>query len=261
MFDMNYCLDKIQSCNCWFQVPNPSDKPRTKVELRQQTVSSSHPVSHSLSSISSRLHVFKPTRERNGVSSVVNCSLSPNTHSKGPNALLAVPVSASTHSPANIAASSTFEPKPVGTMMQKKLSSQARSRNDFFNLMRKKSIGSSSAVNVEGCAVSPSSLYNSGVSEVLTAHCIGQDQDASLSDEILGQSTETLGENTCRDSSDGNNTDKSFSKSDAILCSDEEEAALLRSMGWEENADEGGLTEEEISAFYKDVAKVVVLSS
>ncbi|KAG5625524.1 hypothetical protein H5410_010742 [Solanum commersonii] len=215
-------------------VPNPSDKSRTKVELRQQIVSSSHPVGHSLSSvcISSRIHVYKPTRERNGVSSVVNSSLSPNIHSRGPNALLVVPVSASTHSPANIAAPSTFEPKPVGTMVQKKLSSQARSRNDFFDLMRKKS----------------------------NAHGITQDQDASLSDETprVEQSTEILGENTCNsDSSDGKNTDKSFSNCDAMLCSDEEEAALLRSMGWEENADEGGLTEEEISAFYKDVTKCI----
>lgn len=240
-------------------VPNPSDKPRSKVELLQQTVSSSHPVSHSLSS---KLHVLKPTTERNGVSSTGgNSSLSPNTRSKGPNALLAVPVSASTQSPASIAASSISERKPVGTMGEKKLSSQARSRNDFFNLMRKKSIGSSSAVNVEGSAVSPSSLYNSGASEVLSAHGIPQDQDASLSDDSprVEQSTEILGENTCNsDSSDGkNSTEKSFPKSDAIFCSEEEEAAFLRSLGWEENDDEGGLTEEEISAFYKDVTKYI----
>ncbi|MCD7448266.1 hypothetical protein HAX54_040027 [Datura stramonium] len=239
-------------------VPNPSDKPRMKVELLQQTVSSSHPASHSLSS---KLHVFKPTRERNGVSSGVNSSLSPYTHSKGPNTHLAAPVSASTQSPANIVTSTTSECKPVVTTVEKKLTSQARSRNDFFNLMRKKSIGSSSAVNVEGCVVSPSSLYNSGVSEVLTAHAIPKDQDASLSDESprVDQSTEFLGENTCNsDSSNGeNSTDTSFPKSDAILCSEEEEAAFLRSLGWEENADEGGLTEEEISAFYKDVTKYI----
>ncbi|XP_059313656.1 uncharacterized protein LOC132064627 [Lycium ferocissimum] len=235
-------------------VPNPSDKPRTKVELQQQTVSSSHPVSHGLSS---KLHVFKPTRERNGV----NSSLSPNTHTKGPNALLAVPPSASTQSPASNAASSTSERKPVGKMVEKKLSSQARSRNDFFNLMRRKSIGSSSAVNGEGCAVSPSSLFKSGVSEVLTADAVPQDQDASLSDESprVEQSADILGENTCHsDSSDGkNSTDKSLSKSDAIFCSEEEEAAFLRSLGWEENDDEGGLTEEEISAFYRDVTKYI----
>lgn len=239
-------------------VPNPSDKPRTKVELLQQTVSASHPASRSLSS---KLHVFKPTRERSGVSSGVNSSLSPNRRSNGPNALLAVPVSASTQSPANIAASSTSERKPVGTMVEKKLSSQAQSRNDFFNLMRKKSLGNNSAVNVEGSAVSTSSLDNSGVSEVLTAHGIPQDQDASLSDDSPRdeQSTEILGENTCdSDSSDGqNSTYKSFPKSDAILSSEEEEAAFMRSLGWEENSDEGGLTEEEISAFYKDVTKYI----
>ncbi|KAK4378640.1 hypothetical protein RND71_000502 [Anisodus tanguticus] len=230
-------------------LPNLSDKPRTKVEVQQQTVSSSHPVSHSLSS---KLRVFKPTRERSGV----NSSLSPNKHRKGPNALLAVPSSASTQSPA-----STSERRPVGTMVEKKLSSQARSRNDFFNLMRKKSTGSSSAVNVEGCAVSPSSLHKSGISEVLTAHDIPQDQDASQCDESprVEQSTEIFSENTSNSAlSDGkNSTDKSFSKSDAMLCSEEEEAAFLRSLGWEENDDEGGLTEEEISAFYRDVTKYI----
>ncbi|CAN4110637.1 unnamed protein product [Withania somnifera] len=240
-------------------MPNHSDKPRAKVELLQQTISSSHSASRS---VSSKLHVFKPTRETNGVSSGVNSSLSPNRHSKGPNALLTIAVSASTENPGNVAASPTSEHKPVGTMMEKKLSSQARSRNDFFNLMRKKSIGSSSAVNVVGgSAVSPSSICNSGTSEVLTAHDIPQDQDASLSDDSprVEQSTDILGENTCNsDSSDGKKgTDKSFQKLDAILCSEEEEAAFLRSLGWEENADEGGLTEEEISAYYKDVTKYI----
>ncbi|XP_016473070.1 uncharacterized protein LOC107795023 [Nicotiana tabacum] len=237
-------------------VPNPSDKPRAKVEQLQQTVSSSNPVNHCLST---KLHIFKPTRE-NGVSYGVNSSLSPNAHSKGSNTLLTAPASASTQSLANNAASFTSERKPVGLLVEKKLSSQARSRNDFFNLMRKKSIASSSAVNGAGYAVSPL-LDKSGVSEVLTAPGIPQDQDATLSDESprVEKSTEISGENTCTDDSyEGkNSTDKSFSKSDAILCSEEEEAAFLRSLGWEENADEGGLTEEEISAFYRDVTKYI----
>ncbi|CAA0839034.1 Unknown protein [Striga hermonthica] len=37
--------------------------------------------------------------------------------------------------------------------------------------------------------------------------------------------------------------------------SEEEEAAFLRSLGWEENDEEGGLTDEEISSFYKDLTK------
>ncbi|PHT81661.1 hypothetical protein T459_14676 [Capsicum annuum] len=44
-----------------------------------QTVSSSPPVNNSLSS---KLHVFKPTRGRNGVSSGMNNSLSPKTHQR-----------------------------------------------------------------------------------------------------------------------------------------------------------------------------------
>ncbi|OIT35456.1 PREDICTED: uncharacterized protein LOC109243355 isoform X2 [Nicotiana attenuata] len=237
-------------------VPNPSDKPRAKVEQLQQTVSSSIPVNHSLST---KLNIFKPTRE-NVVSYGVNSSLSPNAHSKRSNTLLTAPASASTQSLANNAASFTSERKPVGLMVEKKLSSQARSRNDFFNLMRKKSIASSSAVNGAGCAVSPP-LDKSGVSEVLTAPGIPQDQDTTLSDESprVEKSTEISGENTCTDDSyeEKNSTDTSFSKSDAILCSEEEEAAFLRSLGWEENADEGGLTEEEISTFYRDVTKYI----
>ncbi|KAF3674966.1 putative equilibrative nucleotide transporter 3-like [Capsicum annuum] len=47
--------------------------------LNMQTVSSSPPVNNSLSS---KLHVFKPTRGRNGVSSGMNNSLSPKTHQR-----------------------------------------------------------------------------------------------------------------------------------------------------------------------------------
>nr|AFK46861.1 unknown [Lotus japonicus] len=39
----------------------------------------------------------------------------------------------------------------------------------------------------------------------------------------------------------------------ATIYPDEEEAAFLRSLGWEENSDEDeGLTEEEINAFYQE---------
>ena len=33
--------------------------------------------------------------------------------------------------------------------------------------------------------------------------------------------------------------------------SEEEEAAFMRSLGWEENAEDGELTEEEINSFYQ----------
>ncbi|KAG6409182.1 hypothetical protein SASPL_132216 [Salvia splendens] len=38
---------------------------------------------------------------------------------------------------------------------------------------------------------------------------------------------------------------------------EEEEAAFLRSLGWEENNDEGGLTVEEITAYYRDLTKYI----
>ncbi|KAL0288322.1 UNVERIFIED_CONTAM: hypothetical protein Scaly_2734200 [Sesamum calycinum] len=43
---------------------------------------------------------------------------------------------------------------------------------------------------------------------------------------------------------------------------DEEEAAFLRSLGWEENGGEDeGLTEEEINAFYQEYMKKTILGS
>ena len=38
---------------------------------------------------------------------------------------------------------------------------------------------------------------------------------------------------------------------DGIMDSEEEEAAFMRSLGWEENAEDGELTEEEINSFYQ----------
>ena len=51
------------------------------------------------------------------------------------------------------------------------------------------------------------------------------------------------------------NNGKDHSNCNAILCSEEEEAAFLRSLGWEEHArDDGGLTEEEINSWVDKVS-------
>lgn len=43
-------------------------------------------------------------------------------------------------------------------------------------------------------------------------------------------------------------------RTNASICLDEEEAAFLRFLEWEESAgNDGGLTEEEINAFYQEV--------
>ncbi|KAJ0836023.1 hypothetical protein HanRHA438_Chr16g0762111 [Helianthus annuus] len=195
---------------------NSSDKPKPKVAPLQ--VQSSHlvnhahsprPVSTKFDSIKTspvgKLHVLKPSRERNGVTPITKDNLSPTSGGKLPVSPLGV---ASAVGPAplrNNPAVAVAERKPNVVTLEKRPSSQAQSRNDFFNLMRKKSL-------------TPVTPDNTGTS-------------ISASDKPDEAEASTVTE-------------------------EEEEARLLRLFGWEETAEEeGGLTEEEINSFYRDVSK------
>ncbi|KAG5524969.1 hypothetical protein RHGRI_031601 [Rhododendron griersonianum] len=223
--------------------------------VQQQQPLSSQLANHSLhggqvrsdtprSSHAGKFLVLKPVRE-NGVSSigkdvsnpidnasrVVNCQV----------ASAAAPMlsSASLKSPKSPNLS-TIEGKVAvlslnsGATLEKK-SSQARSRSDFFNLMRKKTSTNTSAVvslPVEKCGESvegASSHVSSCVSET--------------GSEVTNNGDSHEGEkNLCLN---------------GTVYPDEEEAAFLRSLGWEENAGEDdGLTEEEINAFYEEYMKM-----
>ncbi|KAL3634742.1 hypothetical protein CASFOL_021796 [Castilleja foliolosa] len=135
----------------------------------------------------------------------------------------------------------TLSSKP--NMEKKSLQSLAQSRSEFFNLMRRKnSRNVKTALSSSGLAVS------------------------SPSGEIIKERDRpTLLENGSQSICNGNGhygNDKSEVFSDVeeknLLCNgqispEEEEAAFLRSLGWEENGDEDeGLTEEEINAFYQE---------
>lgn len=194
-----------------------------------------------------KLHVLKPTRERNGVSSAVNNGVDPNPDTKGIKPMLSSV--ATMQRPIYRPVSPTAEQKPSRTVTEKRLSSQAQSRNDFFNLMRKKSMGDS-------CAAS-----DTAAPEVSNAPAT-QGQDAPSPDNPSAimpvvNTNEDSGKGDAFDGKKQLKNGKTHPSPDAILCS-EEEKAFLRSLGWEENADEGGLTEEEISTFYRDVTKVTV---
>uniref|UniRef100_A0A5B7AA54 Mediator of RNA polymerase II transcription subunit 1 n=1 Tax=Davidia involucrata TaxID=16924 RepID=A0A5B7AA54_DAVIN len=263
-------------------VLNPSEKPKPKIGQQQQQISSPHLVNHSprggpaKSDVSKtpsvgKLQVLKPARERNGVSPTVKDSLSPTSGSKIANNPLAVSPSvvgsASLRSPRNNPNLASSERKPALTILEKRPTFQAQSRNDFFNLMRRKSMTNpSSAVPGSGPALSPSVLDKSDESEAGTAPVTPQGRDAPLSDTSVG---DWSNEKRSDMNGNGNTSDravetptygKNHSSSDAILYSEEEEAAFLRSLGWEENAGEDeGLTEEEISAFHKKVEEYIKL--
>ncbi|KAJ0641012.1 hypothetical protein HanPSC8_Chr16g0719141 [Helianthus annuus] len=237
---------------------NSSDKPKPKVAPLQ--VQSSHlvnhahsprPVSTKFDSIKTspvgKLHVLKPSRERNGVTPITKDNLSPTSGGKLPVSPLGV---ASAVGPAplrNNPAVAVAERKPNVVTLEKRPSSQAQSRNDFFNLMRKKSLTAVTPDNT-GTSISASDKPDEAEASSVTE---GGLQESSESTACNGDADVAT-----KGSTSANDSVKTNLNSNGILYSEEEEARLLRLFGWEETAEEeGGLTEEEINSFYRDVSK------
>ncbi|KAL4022848.1 hypothetical protein IC575_016594 [Cucumis melo] len=135
--------------------------------------------------------------------------------------------------------------KSGSTLEKRPHSAQSQSRSDFFNLIKKKTlVNGSTCLQDSGICTSPIK-EKSGIAngEVVSA---AVHPSAVTDDEVASNGNTT--EEVQRFSEVVN---KSLSPNKA-LCTDEEEAAFLRSLGWEENSGEDeGLTEEEINAFYQ----------
>ncbi|PSS02850.1 ADP-ribosylation factor GTPase-activating protein effector protein like [Actinidia chinensis var. chinensis] len=271
-------------------VLNPSEKPKLNLghQLQHQhQISSSHPTNQSprngsvksdLSRTSSvgKLHVLKPVRERNGLSPTAKDSSSPTSVSRVASSPVAVAPSVVGSAPLRVPSNNpnlaSAERKPALLILEKKPTPQSQSRNDFFNLVRKKSMtNSSSPLTSPGLTVSSSVSDKSGEAENGSVPNMSQDGDSSLLDSSFGdQTTEKrndvksngIASNKARESLNGEhqehlNNRKDHSNCNAILCSEEEEAAFLRSLGWEEHAlDDGGLTEEEINSWVDKYIKL-----
>ncbi|KAK6114798.1 hypothetical protein DH2020_007067 [Rehmannia glutinosa] len=137
------------------------------------------------------------------------------------------------------------------TVDKRSTQSLARSRSEFFNLMRRKTSSP--------CATTINSDSSLGVLPPI-AETSGEkfkEGHAAVSPCVLGNG------NQMNSNGDGYGIPekiKSFSdvgdsslSGDGPIYPDEEEAAFLRSLGWEENGGEDeGLTEEEINAFYQE---------
>ncbi|KAL7583441.1 hypothetical protein Lser_V15G46085 [Lactuca serriola] len=198
---------------------NSSEKSKLKVGQGQPSprpLSAKSDVSK-VSSTVGKLHVLKPSRERNGT--ISKETLSPTSGGKLPNSPLAVPSAVTSNIPLRNTGSSVN--------LEKRPSPQAQSRNDFFNLVRKKSMATNSLTE--------------------------SSQTQTESDSTDGAPKGGAGDTVDRSTSNG----KSNLGNDVILYSEEEEARFLKSLGWEETTEEGGLTEEEINSFYRDVSKYV----
>lgn len=130
--------------------------------------------------------------------------------------------------------------------------SQTQSRNDFFNLLKKKTSTSISAgLSDSGPgAAAPIVEKAEATKEVISApvspHATVNGPEVT-SNGAAGEGVERL--------DDVQEKDTSFN---ATFYADEAEVKFLRSLGWEENAagDDEGLTEEEINAFYQECLRL-----
>ncbi|KAL0335181.1 UNVERIFIED_CONTAM: hypothetical protein Sradi_4730000 [Sesamum radiatum] len=248
----------------WFMVLTSSDKPKGKVP--QHSISSSLPLNHSprggvvkgdiakASTNVGKLQVLKPVREKNGVTPVVKDNLSPTSSSKVVTSTLAASPSVSgSAATKGLPNNGVHDRKPSLTVLEKRPTSQAQSRNDFFNLVRKKSMpNSSSAAAADssmarsssvldtGTAISPSFSDKDAEIDILPTSNTPKAADVPLSNSL---SVDHLSEEKADLTSNGDaqnyvRNGKKHPSSDPII-SEEEEAAFLRSLGWDENSDEG----------------------
>ncbi|CAL9099672.1 unnamed protein product [Musa acuminata var. zebrina] len=142
---------------------------------------------------------------------------------------------------------------------ERKVLSQAQNRNDFFNLLRKKSSTSSSAIP-EPSSVETVSILERPEAENLQITSADNMENNNLKPVSESDHPTEIGNCLNGDScaSDGSArfyTDNGETNpcSDAVV--DPEEEAFLQSLGWDKNAWEEALTKEEIDAFLKKYEK------
>lgn len=133
----------------------------------------------------------------------------------------------------------------------RKILSQAQNRNAFFNLLRKKSSGSTTIS--EASSVEPA--LSSEKSNAEHQHCTSPVNNNMVKNGFNG-STEvgSMSVDFCTsDLSERSYSDNGETSLDSDIVVDPEEEAFLRSLGWDKNGWEEALTAEEIDDFLKKV--------
>ncbi|KAK6131102.1 hypothetical protein DH2020_035147 [Rehmannia glutinosa] len=128
--------------------------------------------------------------------------------------------------------------------------SLAQSRSEFFKLMRRKTTSNAAEfLSDSSLAVSSPSSETSGE--------IFKEGHAPVDPSVLENGDQMIcngnGHYSPGKSTNFSDVGENNLFCNGQICPDEEEAAFLRSLGWEENGGEDeGLTEEEINAFYQE---------
>lgn len=218
--------------------------------------------------------VLKPTREKNGISPTTKEGSSPTNANRvvANNPLVAAPPSApSAPNNPKLASSAQRKASPQRSHLDKRITSQARSRNDFFNLIKKQTTANSSSTTPNPDPIASSTSPQKSEELLITesgaavASPQGSNHAIHLSDAngLKWAATENGGDDTringnvCREETNQGYADNGGvekpSSLDAFVYADDKEVAFLRSLGWDENAVEEGLTAEEINSFYETV--------
>lgn len=205
-------------------VLNPSDKLKPKTAMRSNEAVSGP--KNGLHQISSLLLGSQPIRGGPKSSSAGKLLLL----KPAPSQTVNVPSVITNGQSTSVASVSLKNPNNVNLVDKKCSLAQLRSRNDFFNLVRKKSLSNTSAAAAG--SVQNSDELKEMASGPLTPTENGNEVKCNYDADSFSYSRES-------DLSD-----------DVVIYPNEEEEAFLRSLGWEDSAgDEDGLTEEEINAF------------
>ncbi|XP_022747269.1 uncharacterized protein LOC111296982 [Durio zibethinus] len=145
-----------------------------------------------------------------------------------------------------------MNPMPGFTVEKRPSLAQTQSRNDFFNLLKKKTLENTSA----GLSYSDPQISSSTTdkSEV-TKQVISPSATAHANEHVT---VATSNGDNCQEAQRFSDDGEKNMSGTAMVYPDEEEAAFLRSLGWEENTGEDeGLTEEEINAFYQEYMELM----
>ncbi|XP_051146876.1 uncharacterized protein LOC127262292 [Andrographis paniculata] len=232
---------------------NSNEKQKSKVGQQQQHPVSSIPTNFSArggslkpdvtkGSNGGKLQVLKPVREKNGVSPVAKDNVSPNGSKAANSAPAAPPL---------LSVSAATRGLPA-TVVDKRPSPQAQSRNDFFNLVRKKSMANSSSTFES----SHNSASLSDASTAVPQSYVDVKHDSEMEAVSGGNNSEALYEplhsqEKSDSTSNGDDAQKYaiYGNKYLRIPSEECEIAFLRLLGWEEDGEDEGLTDEEINDF------------
>lgn len=206
---MSLHIKALMLCFPFFQSPSPLDKPKLKPGQQQPQILPIQLGNQTNTSSLGKLQVLKSSREVNGVVALTTV----NDSSRPINAILNTAPNRNPFSSLNLVAG---EERKLGpTDSEKRTSLQSQSRNDFFNLIKKKSSSIPDVEEVAATAV----LWNSSLSDTQVENNATNGQCCNCNDYPISPPNE-------------------------------KEAAFLHSLGWEEGSGGSeGLTKEEINDF------------